>query len=497
MEANLTPHTQNTQNTQNTRTLPTPQEVSAYFDRQEATLVEAVSRLVRIDSTLGEPQPGMPFGPGPAAALEEFLALSAQLGLPGENLEGYVGVIDLNDQRNDPDTVLHILGHLDVVDAGEGWTVTEAFTPKLQDGLLYGRGTDDDKGPLVAALLAMKAVRDFGVPLTKNVRLILGTDEETGFRDIHWYYDRHPYAEHTLSPDADFPIINIEKGHYQPTFSARWEKETALPRVSAVTGGPRLNMVPPKAQATLLGLDADTVQNAIRTLELEPELSFTLTRVENKGAPTELHLVCCGQAAHGSTPEEGHNAQTALLTLLCALPLAELPSTRALHALHALFPHGDFTGAALGIAQQDDLSGALSLAFTMLDFTPTGFTGRFDSRTPLCGTDESIRKKTEQAMHAHGFSIQGAIDPPHHVPAETPFLQTLARCYEQYSGRKSECLAIGGGTYVHGIPGGVAFGASMPGFDSHLHGPDERVCVKDLLTAAKIYTQVILDLCTE
>ena len=100
-------------------------------------------------------------------------------------------------------------------------------------------------------------------------------------------------------------------------------------------------------------------------------------------------------------------------------------------------------------------------------------------------------------MQAAGFTVEGEIDPPHHVPATDPFLQTLARAYELYSGRESHCIAIGGGTYVHCIPGGVAFGASMPGFVSNLHGPDERVNVADLLTAAMIYTQVILDVCGE
>ena len=461
------------------------QRINDYFAGKEKELIEAVSRLVRIDSTIGEAQPGMPFGPGPAAALEEMLQLSAELGLPGQNLEGYVGTVDLNDQE----TALHILGHLDVVDGGEGWTVTQPFQPKLVDGLLYGRGTDDDKGPMVAALLAMKAVKDLGIPLQKNVRMILGTDEETGFRDIDWYFDRHPHAPYTISPDADFPIINIEKGHYQPTFSASWDQETALPRVTSLTGGPRLNMVPPKANALVAGLTAADIQAVIPTLGLE-DISFTLTQQEGG-----VHILAVGQGAHGSTPEEGRNAQTALVSLLAALPLADCPSTQAIRALHGFFPHGDFTGKALGIAQSDELSGHLSLAFTRIDLNGTGFEGRFDSRTPLCANDENTRLVTEAAMGKLGWTVKGEIDPPHHVPADSPFFQTLAKCYEMYSGRKSECLCIGGGTYVHGIPGGVAFGASMPGFVSNLHGPDERVNVADLLTAAKIFTQVIIELC--
>ncbi len=468
--------------------MTTKQRIDEYFAGKEDQLVQAVSRLVRIDSTLGEARPGMPFGPGPAAALEEALTLAGELGLHGENLEGYVGVVDLNEKE----TALHILGHLDVVDAGEGWTVTQAFQPKVVDGLLYGRGTDDDKGPMVAALLAMKAVKDLGVPLKKNARLIFGTDEETGFRDIHWYYDKHPYAPYTISPDADFPIINIEKGHYQPTFGADWPEEDVLPRVVSITGGPRLNMVPPKAQALVAGLPLEIIQAACDGLGLEQAITFSLTQREDG-----VHILCNGQGAHGSTPEEGHNAQTALVALLAALPLADCPSSRAVRTLARLFPHGDFTGQALGIAQEDELSGHLSLAFTLLNLNATGFQARFDSRTPLCGTDESIRLVTEQAMAQAGFTITGRIDPPHHVPADAPFIQVLAKCYELYTGQKSQCLAIGGGTYVHDIPGGVAYGASMPGFVSNLHGPDERVNIRDLLTAAKIFTQVILELCAE
>ena len=319
---------------------------------------------------------------------------------------------------------------------------------------------------------------------------IAGTDEETGFRDIKWYYGSHPYAPHTLSPDADFPIINLEKGHYQPTFQAAWPQAAALPRVAAFSGGTRLNMVPPKAQATVLGLSPRQVEEAFQALALEGAVTCTCTQ-EGEA----LHVACAGQNAHGSTPEEGHNAQTALVALLAALPLADCPSTRAIRALHALFPHGDHRGTALGIAQADDLSGPLTLAFTMLTLNDTGCTGRFDSRTPLTATQASVQTVAEAALRAAGFVVQGDMDPPHYVPESDPFLRTLAQCYEAYTGQKGQCLAIGGGTYVHDIPGGVAFGPNMPGFVSNLHGPDEKIRVADLLTTAKIYAQVMVALC--
>ncbi|OUP44949.1 M20/M25/M40 family metallo-hydrolase, partial [Pseudoflavonifractor sp. An187] len=166
------------------------EQLEAYFQDKQDMLVDAVCRLVSIDSVEGEPAPGAPFGPGPAAALEEGLKLAQEWGLITQNHEGYVGTADLCDKED----ALHILGHLDVVAPGEGWTVTQPYQPKVVDGLIYGRGTDDDKGPVVASLLAMKAVKDLGVPLKSNCRLIMGTNEESGSGDIAWYFARHPFA---------------------------------------------------------------------------------------------------------------------------------------------------------------------------------------------------------------------------------------------------------------------------------------------------------------
>ena len=142
------------------------EKINAYFDTPEAreTLVKAISRLVKINSVRGETQPGKPFGEGPAAALAEGLALAGEWGFRTENVENYVGTADLNDKE----TRLHILGHLDVVGEGKGWD-TDPYTCVEKDGMLYGRGVSDDKGPVVCALMAMKAVKDLGLPVHANV----------------------------------------------------------------------------------------------------------------------------------------------------------------------------------------------------------------------------------------------------------------------------------------------------------------------------------------
>ena len=463
-------------------------QIEAYFDQKEDELVAAVSRLASIPSVKGDAAPGAPFGPGPARALDEALAMAAEMGLTTANHDGYVGSADLNGK----DTILHILGHLDVVGEGSGWTVTEPFEPKVVDGVLYGRGVADDKGPMAAALLAMKAVRDLNIPLQHNARIIFGTDEESGMEDVAHYYSTEPYAPYTFSPDADFPVINIEKGFYKPTFTKQWEADAALPRLVSFHGGERLNVVPNQAEAVIEGLPMGQL---LPRAQVGAQITGAEFRVMPQG-PDRVKIVALGKSAHAMAPEDGVNALTALLELLGVLPLAESESKSAIHALLELLPQKDTRGQGLGIAQSDALSGELTVAFSLLDMTETGLTGRFDSRVPLCANDQNCRQRAEAAFAKHGFTCTGEMTAPHHTPADSPFVQTLLKCYEQYTGEKGECLAIGGGTYVHDIPGGAAFGAAMPGYQTNLHGADEHIPVKDLLTAAKIYAQVIIDLCS-
>lgn len=463
-------------------------QIDAYFDHKEDELIAAVTRLCSIRSVKEAAAPGAPFGPGAAAALDEALKLAGEMGLSTKNVDGYVGTADLNGQ----DTVLHILGHLDVVGEGTGWTVCEPYAPTVKDGCIYGRGTSDDKGPMVAALMAMQCVKDLNVPLKHNARVILGTDEESGSEDIAYYYSREPYAPYTFSPDADFPVINIEKGMYKPTFTMAWEPETEGPRVVSFHGGFRINVVPTEAECVVEGLPLRGIYAVAQKVNQSTGVELRIKPLGNE----RIQIKALGVGGHAMEPEKSRNAITALLSVLYICPLKEdLGSTKAVRALFELMPPKDTRGAGLGIEMKDDLSGELTVAFTMLNLDEKGVTGRFDSRVPICANEENCKKVAEAAFAKYGFTCTGEMLAPHHTDAGSPFVQTLLKCYEQYTGEKGECLAIGGGTYVHDIPGGVAFGPVMPGFVTNLHGPDEHMSIRDLLTAAKIFAQVIVDLC--
>ena len=466
------------------------QEISAYFDdpARRAELVEAVSRLVGVKSVKGAAAPEAPFGPGPKAALEEGLKLCAELGFATRNYDNYVGLADLNDKP----TQLHILGHLDVVGEGTGWN-TDPYTCVEKDGMLYGRGVSDDKGPVCAALFAMKCVRDLGLPVSKNVRLILGTDEESGSADIAYYYAREPYAPQAFTPDADFPVIHIEKGHYHPDFGASWPAVMVEPRVSVLNGGFRHNVVPPEAQAEVLGLTAADVKPFCGAVEGKSGAVFTLSDMVGG-----VRIHCAGRNAHAASPDDGINAISALLEVLSVLPLAECKSTEAIRAMGLLFPFGDTRGKALGIAQSDPESGELTLNLALMTLSETGFSAKFDARVPICATKENCADVCAAALKAHGVTITGdeEMTHVHVVEADSPLVKTLLRCYETYTGEKdSKPIAIGGGTYVHDIPGGVAFGCDFPGFDPKMHSANEQASVDNLLKSAKIFALAIAELC--
>lgn len=462
-------------------------QIENYLRDKEPLLLEAVSRLVSIRSVKGEPAPGAPFGPGPAAALAEALRLAEEWGLHRpRSHEGYVGTADLNGGE----TALHILGHLDVVDEGAGWTVTEPYVPKVVDGRIYGRGTDDDKGPVAASMLAMRCVKDLGIPLRANVRLIMGTDEESGSADIAHYFANNPYAPNTFSPDSGFPVVNIEKGFYRPAFTRSWPVCEALPRLAWFHGGIRMNILPADASCAVEGLSVEQLLPAARAVTAETKVAFSFSA---EGGLTVI--AAKGTASHAAFPSGGNNAITGLLTLLGRLPLAEGGAKDAIAALNALFPHGDSAGKALGIAQEDEISHDLTAAFSLLEITKTGLEGHVDCRVPICANQANCADVARAAFEARGFAVSGSMSPAHHTPGDSPFVRTLLECYENYTGLKGECLAIGGGTYVHGIPGGVAFGCSMPGFDTGLHGPDERARISDLMVSAKIFAQVIVEVC--
>jgi len=465
------------------------QQIEQYFSENREQFIEAIARLVKIKSVEGPATNKYPFGEGPAKALDETLAIAKELGLHTQNHEYYVGTIDINEHE----TNLGILGHVDVVPEGAHWNY-DPYGAAIVDGKMYGRGTSDDKGPVIAALFALAAVKNLNIPLKYNTKLIVGTDEESGFLDLDYYMERFEMPPHLFTPDAEFPVINIEKGSIRTSFEGEFEPSPALPRVVRIRGGHTINVVPPEAEADVEGLTLEQVENIAKQVTEQTGVKFELATFDNG----IVRIYAKGTGGHASLPELANNSITALVALLTQLPLAESELHTALKGVASLFPHADYGAKAAGLAMSDELSGALTMNVSIIDLDPATMKVFFDSRVPICATEANTFDVLEKNLAPYKLTLsRTGFEPPHHTPAESPFVQTLLKVYEHYTGNKGECIAIGGGTYVHGIAGGVAFGPTMPGIDTRMHSNDEFIILDDMLKAAQIYAQVIVELCHE
>ncbi len=467
--------------------------LDAWVDAHQEEMIEDLKKLIRINSIRGEAKEGMPFGEGPAEAIARMQEMMAESGLSVRNYDNYMVAGDL---AGEGEKWLDILAHLDVVAVSKDWTVTEPFEPKIVGDRIYGRGAIDDKGPAVAALYAIRAIRESGIGLKHGVRLLCGADEECGSGDLQYYYTKEKEAKYTISPDASFPLINIEKGRLAKTFEAVFEAGEEPSRILCVEAGDTSNVVPGKASA-LVRVDRQSLEEVLLQMKsLIPKVSFTIEEGQKEGS---WLLRAIGQTGHASIPSTSANALTAILSCLSRLePVSD--SDKALGAVSRLFPYGGWDGEALGVKMADEESGELTISLDIFSLKAEQgkvvLSGTFDCRAPIVANDENLTEIIRKKLSENGFRMEeGLMVPSHAVPADSPLVKTLLESYELYFGEKGEPLAIGGGTYVHTLANGVAFGCEIEGVDNHMHGDDEFFDIPVLVRSCKIFADAIIRIC--
>lgn len=455
-------------------------KIKDYIYTHKEELLAALSRLIAIPSVKGEPSDGALFGKEPKRALDEMLAICGEMGFAAENCFDIVGTADLCPEGAEIE--LGILCHLDVVPCQpENWA-TDPYKLTEKDGILYGRGVIDDKGPAVASLYAMKCIRDLGIPLKKGVRLIFGTDEENGSEDMEIYTSKAKLPPNVFTPDGSFPVINVEKGMMRSTFGGRYEGG----KVRCFHGGSIPNAVPDKAYAEVSAALCE-VNAAIASDNSGAEFIS-----EEIGGI--VRITAHGRSAHASTPEGGINAVTALISLINRLDISG-GQAEILHGLEKAFPFGETDGASVGL-KAEDKTGATTLVFSIFDMENGECHGTVDVRFPTCLSLAEVEKREREALCSVGCEFCGYMgDEPHCVDETSEFVKALLRVYERIEGEKGECIAIGGGTYVHNIEGGVAFGAERGDTDYHMHGADEFIPTDELLRDAVLYANAIIEIC--
>ena len=459
-------------------------------EKRKDDLLRDLQALIQIKSVLDERRASneAPLGKGVKEALDFMLRLGERDGFSSQNVGNVAGHIEFGQG----DDLLGILCHVDVVPAGDGWSV-EPFGGEIKDGKIFGRGSIDDKGPTMAAYYAMKIVKDLGVPIHKRVRMIIGTDEESEWRCVNHYFQVEEMPTIGFAPDADFPIIYAEKGIADFDIVQTVKEEDTAERQAEVVSfqsGRRYNMVPDYAKAVLLVHHGET--------ELLQQFTHYIDVNDLKGKyfmdNGYLVLELEGLSVHGSEPDKGKNAGLYLCDFLSHLNLPRKEKTFFQFASHYFHQH--FTGEPLGLSYQDDITGKLSINAGILSFDrdqggKIGISMRYPVTFPLDDRMDQLKNM----LHEKGFAIENfSNSEPHHVDKDHPFIQTLANVYEQQTGEKAELLAIGGGTYARSLETGVAFGALFPGRPDVAHQKDEYMVLEDLWKATAIYAQAIYEL---
>ena len=297
-----------------------------------------------------------------------------------------------------------------------------------------------------------------------------------------------------FSPDADYPLINIEKGRFAPEFGADYDeaKNAALPcRLDSFHGGTVSNAAPGRASCRVTGVTEAECRSKCGLISDLSGVDFE-TEADGDG----IVITASGVSAHASTPQVGKNAQTALLAVVSMLPLSAGQVKRAVDSLATLFPVGDVNGERLGLVCEDE-SGKLTCSFDILRIENGSIRALCDVRIPARADSEAVVEKIGFKLRGHGLRRFDDSEPsaPHVVEPDSELVKTLLAIYTDYTGEPGKAGATGGGTYVHEIEGGVAFGCQMPGTDTKMHGPDEFQTVPTLVMSAKMFAAAIIELC--
>lgn len=468
--------------------------LEAWVDAHTNEIIEQTQNVLRIPSVQDEAtvSAAAPFGQAIADALAFTLGICNDFGMKTENFDGYAGHAEFGQGEE----IAAMLGHLDVVPIGKGWT-HEPWGAEIADGYIWGRGTSDDKGPTFAALFgaaAVKAVTEAsGVPLSRRIRLIFGCDEERNWKCMDHYFGAAGQAMPNLAftPDAEFPLVYAEKGSFTGTVTREtWQDSSADIRLISFHAGQRANMVPDEAIAVLAGAPGALELAAFVLVEMEG------ITVENHG--NTLTVTAKGKAAHGSTPDQGDNAAVklarALSSNLSALDDLEGDASEWLADLARRGASLD--GAANGIACSDEVTGPLTCNLGVVTCENGSVSAQFNVRYPVTQDGEGLLTAFTESVTATGWKVESLPHtPPLYVPQDAEPVKTLLRVYREHTGDNSAPKTMGGRTYATSVsPIGVAFGAAMDGDPETAHQADERFAVERLLQCAKIYAHALYEL---
>ena len=447
-------------------------------------IIITTQALVKIPSVEADPVGDYPYGENVFLALEKALEISEEMGFKTKNIDNQAAHVEIGEGEE----ILALLCHLDVVPEGSDWTYPP-YAAEIHDGKIFGRGTIDDKGPAAAALYALKIVEQLGIKLNKKVRLILGTNEESGMASLDYYFNKEKMPDLAFSPDATFPAIHAEKGILNLKFSQniKEDRKEGL-QLKSLKGGNAANMVPDYAEAVLRGISKNELE------ALLAELDFNKDDLKVEANNKSIKLAYHGISAHGSMPEDGKNAVSYLISVLAELPFAN----QKLNAFLNFYQEKiglEYDGESIGCKDQDDVPTALTFNTGIVNINSTNAEFIVNIRYPVTSDGDKVIKDIKNNINNKELNLEKLSDAkPLYIEKDDPFIVKLMDAYREFTGDNSEPIAIGGGTYARKVKKGVAFGPLFPGEKELAHQKDEFIKIDNLVKSAAIYAKAIVDI---
>jgi succinyl-diaminopimelate desuccinylase len=429
---------------------------------------QALMELVAIPSVINEADPDFPFGKNIDLALKKTLALCDQLGFRTYyDPKGYYGYAEIGDAED----LVGVLGHLDVVPAGklDEW-VTPPFQATLKDGNMYGRGTQDDKGPTLAALFACKALMNLGIPFHKRIRFIFGTDEETLWRCMNRYCEIEEIPSMGFTPDSTFPLVYAEKGLLQLHLEGKNETHLRLQSGNAFNAVPDTSRYAGESQPELMAALG--------------ELGFAYERIDDE-------IVVLGKAVHAQVAEKGVNAINRLLIGLKRIGY----TSKTIEFVNELIQEDPFALKIFGVCE-DEASGKLKFNIGKIEVTEEVERLSIDIRIPVTADKQLIVKQLTEVAKEYGlaykeFDYLKSI----YLPKDSFIINTLMNVYQEVTEDLiSEPISSGGATYARAMENFVAYGAVFPQQTKTEHQPNEHIELAKIFTAMQIYAKAIYEL---
>ena len=426
---------------------------------------------------------------------EWLIQRAGELGLVFKSYDGRVEELTLPG----PKPILALLTHGDVQGVeGQEWK-SPPFAGRIVEGKIVGRGTEDDKGPLVASLYTLAALRDSGWPLDSTLELLVANGEETSWDEIPYYLARAPMPDRTVGVDAAYPVTHAQKGYGIVTFraqplAANTEPKGGVWRVVRMSGGSGMSIIAERGEALLekVGADPAKAQDELAALAAAWSRSHPPARLAVAREGNLLKLTAVGHGGHSSQPASGHNALGDLTAFLATLDLRMDP-WGSIASFTGIAVGTETNGTALGLAHRDPVMGELTANLSFLREEKGSPVAEINIRYPRGITKPEMEKRLADRTAAFtrrtGARIAATVEltsEPHLAPADTPLVASLLEIWTEVTGKPGKPVAIGGGTQARLFKGGVDFGPAEDMEHYRGHGTDEYLTPDELHRIAEL-----------